>query len=106
MKTVVCFAWVNLHGVVITNFDFEIDSYKNLKIDRRYQSLCICLYIGCRKIFKTPSLIYTISDNGTGQASRQLQSWARKYRVLDGEGERLTLLNNWEATYFNLMNKN
>jgi len=29
-----------------------------------------------------------------------LHAWARKYRVLDGEGERLTLLNNWEATYF------
>jgi hypothetical protein len=47
-----------------------------------------------------PSLVYTISNNGTGQASRQLQSWAKKYRVLDGEGQRLTLFNNWEATYF------
>ncbi|HWJ26734.1 MAG TPA: alpha-galactosidase, partial [Flavisolibacter sp.] len=51
--------------------------------------------------FKTPSLIYALSNNGTGEASRNLHSWARKYRVLDGEGQRLTLLNNLEATYFN-----
>ncbi len=29
-----------------------------------------------------------------------MHDWARKYRILDGEGNRLTLLNNWEATYF------
>jgi alpha-galactosidase len=30
-----------------------------------------------------------------------MHDWARKYQLLDGEGTRLTLLNNWEATYFN-----
>ncbi|HSC37779.1 MAG TPA: alpha-galactosidase, partial [Chitinophagaceae bacterium] len=37
---------------------------------------------------------------GKGTASRQLQQWARNYKLLDGKGTRLTLLNNWESTYF------
>ncbi|CAN5408159.1 alpha-galactosidase [soil metagenome] len=80
--------------------DFEIDSYKNLRLIAGINPYASAYTLAAGKSFKTPSLIYTVSDNGTGSASRQLQSWARKYRVLDGEGERLTLLNNWEATYF------
>jgi alpha-galactosidase len=53
--------------------------------------------------FRTPSFITTYSENGKGEASRNLHNWARKYRLLDGQGSRLTLLNNWEATYFDLM---
>ncbi len=51
--------------------------------------------------FETPSLIYTFSSKGTGDASRQMQSWVRNNALVDGNGERLTLLNNWETTYFN-----
>jgi alpha-galactosidase len=80
--------------------EFEIDSYKNLRLIAGINPYASAYTLPAGKSFKTPSLIYTVSNNGTGQASRQLQSWARKYRVLDGEGERLTLLNNWEATYF------
>jgi alpha-galactosidase len=29
-----------------------------------------------------------------------MHRWARNYKILDGHGQRLTLLNNWEATYF------
>ncbi len=50
--------------------------------------------------FTTPSFIYTFSANGKGDASRNLHHWATNYRLLDGKGSRLTLLNNWEATYF------
>ena len=50
--------------------------------------------------FKTPEFIFTLSENGTGQASRNLQNWARKYQLWNGEGSRMTLLNNWENTAF------
>ncbi|WP_316809170.1 alpha-galactosidase [Pedobacter agri] len=50
--------------------------------------------------FTTPSFIYTYSSNGKGQASRNLQNWARHYKLANGRGERSTLLNNWETTYF------
>lgn len=80
--------------------DFEIDSHKNLRLIAGINPYASVYTLTAGKTFKTPSFIYTVSENGTGQASRQLQSWARKYRVLKGEGNRLTLLNNWEATYF------
>lgn len=80
--------------------DFEITSNKSLRVIAGINPYESAYTLTTGATFKTPSLIYTVSNNGTGQASRQLQSWARKYRVLNGEGERLTLLNNWEATYF------
>ncbi|HEX9600189.1 MAG TPA: alpha-galactosidase [Mariniflexile sp.] len=80
--------------------DFEIDSYKNLRLIAGINPYESNYSLKKEETFKTPSLIYSISNKGTGLASRQLQSWARKHRVLDGEGDRLTLLNNWEATYF------
>jgi len=80
--------------------DFEITSNKTLRFIAGINPYASSYTLKAGESFKTPSLIYTISNNGTGQASRQLQSWARKYRVLNGEGDILTLLNNWEATYF------
>ncbi|ALL08829.1 alpha-galactosidase [Pedobacter sp. PACM 27299] len=50
--------------------------------------------------FITPRFVYTYSSKGTGLASRNLQNWARKYQLREGQGERSTLLNNWETTYF------
>lgn len=80
--------------------DFEIDSHKNLRFIAGINPHASAYTLAAGKSFKTPSLVYTVSNNGSGEASRQLQSWARKYRVLEGLGDRLTLLNNWEATYF------
>lgn len=80
--------------------DFEVDSYKNLRLIAGINPYASAYTLPAGKSFKTPGLVYSLSENGTGQASRQLQRWARNYRVLDGNGNRLTLLNNWEATYF------
>lgn len=80
--------------------DFEIDSHKNLRLITGINPFASEYALAPDVTFTTPSLIYTLSTNGSGEASRNLHNWARKYRVLDGEGERLTLLNNWEATYF------
>jgi alpha-galactosidase len=81
--------------------EYEVDSYDNLRFIAGINPYASEYSLQPGESFKTPSLIYALSNTGTGDASRGLQSWARKYRVLDGEGERLTLLNNWEATYFN-----
>jgi alpha-galactosidase len=80
--------------------DFEVDSYENLRLIAGINPYASEYLLEKNQLFKTPSFIYAISHQGTGSASRGLHTWARKYRVLDGEGERLTLLNNWEATYF------
>ena len=80
--------------------DFEVDSHHNLRLIAGINSYASEYPLASKQEFKTPSFIYTFSENGKGEASRNLHNWARKYRILDGEGSRLTLLNNWEATYF------
>ncbi len=80
--------------------EFEIDSHQNLKLIAGINPYESAYTLKAGESFKTPSLIYSVSSNGAGGASRQIQSWARKFRVLDGEGDRLALLNNWEATFF------
>jgi alpha-galactosidase len=80
--------------------EFEVDSYHNLRFIGGINPYASEYRLQKGQTFKTPSFIYAISHRGTGEASRGLHTWARKYRVLDGDGERLTLLNNWEATYF------
>ncbi|CAH0997788.1 Alpha-galactosidase AgaA [Emticicia aquatica] len=80
--------------------DFEKDSYYNLRLIAGINSHASEYVLSNNQTFKTPSFIYTYSENGKGEASRNMHQWARKYRILDGEGSRLTLLNNWEATYF------
>ncbi len=81
--------------------DFELDPLHNLRLIAGINPYASSYEVAAGKSFETPVLITTFSNEGTGLASRNLHSWARKYRILDGEGSRLTLLNNWEATYFN-----
>ncbi|WMI64800.1 alpha-galactosidase [Aestuariibaculum sp. YM273] len=80
--------------------EFDIDSHQNLRLLAGINPYESTYTLNKGESFKTPSLIYTVSDKGAGNASRQIHSWAKNYRVLDGNGDRLTLLNNWEATYF------
>ena len=80
--------------------DLELDFQDNLRIISGINNYASPYTLKPNEEFVTPSFIYTLSDKGKGQASRQLHDWARNYRILDGKGTRLTLLNNWEATYF------
>lgn len=80
--------------------DFEVDAYNNLRLVAGINPYSSEYLLQPNKVFKTPSFICAISNNGTGEASRNLHSWARKNKILEGQGERLTLLNNWEATFF------
>ena len=80
--------------------DFEVDVFKNLRLIAGINPYASEYLLAPAQEFTTPAFIYTFSDKGKGEASRNLHHWATKYRLLDGEGSRLTLLNNWEATYF------
>ena len=80
--------------------DLELDPLNNLRIIAGINNHASEYSLKPAEEFKTPAFLYTFTDKGKGEASRKLQRWARDYRILDGNGERLTLLNNWEATYF------
>jgi len=81
--------------------DLELDALDNLRVIAGINNYASAYELKAAEEFATPALLYTFSATGKGNASRQLQRWARKYRILDGQGSRLTLLNNWEATKFN-----
>ncbi len=80
--------------------DFEMDLYHHLRVISGINPYASEYPLAPGKEFITPSFIYTYSEHGKGDASRSLHRWARNYRIPDGNGSRMTLLNNWEATYF------
>ncbi len=81
-------------------FTFEVDQENKLRIISGINPFASEYSLQPNEVFRTPEFIFTYSAEGKGKASRSFHSWARKYQVKDGEKSRLTLLNNWEATYF------
>ena len=79
---------------------FEIDPRRNLRLIAGINPYASAYILMPNKEFITPSFLFTYSCQGLGVISRNWHRWARKYRIPQGEGNRLTLLNNWEATYF------
>lgn len=82
-------------------FTFEIDNVNNMRIISGINPYASTYELKPNEVFTTPEFIYTLSNSGVGKASRDLHAWALKYQLKDGQGDRLTLLNNWEATGFN-----
>ena len=82
------------------NFTFEVDQSNKLRIISGINPFASEYSLTPNEVFRTPEFIFTYSAEGKGKASRNFHRWARKYQLKDGEKSRLTLLNNWEATYF------
>jgi alpha-galactosidase len=82
-------------------FLFETDEKGSLRIISGINPFASEYSLQPGVIFKTPPFLFTWSDKGKGQASRNFHRWARNWGILDGNKTRLTLLNNWETTFFN-----
>jgi len=80
--------------------DLELDFQDNLRIIAGMNNYASVYSLKPSEVFETPKFLSILSNSGQGDASRKLQRWARDHKILDGNGDRLTLLNNWEATYF------
>lgn len=80
--------------------DLELDPSNNLRLIAGINNYSADYTLKAGVEFATPKFVYTLTNKGKGEASRNLQNWARKYKIVDGNGPRLTLLNNWESTYF------
>ena len=81
-------------------FTFEVDNVGNLRVIPGINPYASNYELKANEVFTTPEFIFTLSYDGASQGSRNLHDWARKYELKDGEGSRLTLLNNWENTAF------
>lgn len=82
-------------------FTFEVDNVGNLRVISGINPYASAYQLKPGEVFTTPEFIFTLSQQGSAQGSRSLHQWALKYQLKDGQGSRLTLLNNWENTGFN-----
>lgn len=84
------------------NFKLDFETFDDyyLRITAGINNFSSNYTLKPNEVFVAPRLVYTFSTKGKGLASRNLQNWARRYQLADGLGERSTLLNNWETTYF------
>ncbi len=81
-------------------YTFEVDNFDNLRVVSGINPDASDYELKPGEVFTTPDFVFTISTEGRGNGSRNIHRWARKYQLKDGMGDRMTLLNNWEATYF------
>lgn len=81
-------------------FTFEVDNVGALRVIPAINPYASNYKLKAGETFTTPEFIFAMSDNGIGEASRNLHNWARQYQVNMGMEDRLTLLNNWENTGF------
>ena len=81
-------------------FTLEVDNNRNLRVISGINPYASNYYLNRNEVFKTPEFIFTLSQEGMSKASKDIHDWARNYQVKDGNGDRRTLLNNWEATFF------
>ena len=81
-------------------FTFEVDNVGVLRVLPAINPYASDYRLKAGEVFTTPEFIFTLSDHGVGEASRNLHDWARQYQVNKGMEGRLTLLNNWENTGF------
>ena len=79
---------------------FEIDTEERLTIVPGINPFASAWPLKGGESFCTPPMIWTWSDQGAGQASRNLHRWARHYGVYGGGAVNPILLNSWEGAYF------
>lgn len=81
-------------------FCFEVDNLNKLRILSGANPYASTYFLEKGESLKTPALLFSYSDEGTGKMTRNFHHWAKKYGIKNGDKERSILLNNWEATYF------
>lgn len=86
-------------------FKFEVDPQGGLRALCGMNPYASAYHLKPGETFDTPKMVWGWSDRGTGALSRNLQRWARRHALRDGEKPRAVLLNNWEATYFDFDEK-
>ena len=81
-------------------FTFEVDQNGRLRLLSGINPYFSQYTLKAGEAFTTPEFVFTVSDCGMGKAMRNFHRWSRDFMVKNGNGDRITLLNNWEATGF------
>lgn len=86
-------------------FTFEVDHDNELRVISGINPDASQYVLAKGEVFRTPDFYFTLSYNGAGQGSRNFQRWAINHQLYKGKEDRMTLLNNWENTYFDFDEK-
>ncbi|UKK50887.1 alpha-galactosidase [Prevotella sp. E13-17] len=81
-------------------FTFEVDHQRQLRVISGINPDASTYLLKKGEVFRTPDFYFTLSQNGAGEGSRRFQRWAINHQLNKGKEDRMTLLNNWENTYF------
>jgi len=79
---------------------FELDEAGILNVLGGMNSFLSEYSLAPKQVFTTPEMVFTYSDSGKGQISRNYHDWARKYAMAHGDQLRPIVLNSWEGAYF------
>jgi len=87
------------------NLSFEVDESDRLNIVTGMNPFASTFNLSKGEKIHSPEMIWTYSDKGRGQISRNLHNWARQYGLVDGDKIRPIILNSWEGAYHNFDEK-
>ncbi len=79
-------------------FTFEVDHNNALRVVSGINPDASIYFLKKGETFVTPETVFTLSFEGVGRGSRNFRKWATKYWIYGGDGDRKTILNNWEST--------
>ncbi|MBA3282319.1 MAG: alpha-galactosidase [Acidimicrobiia bacterium] len=83
-------------------FDAEVALHGQVRLLAGYQSRGADRILEPGERFTSPSAYWTWSDGGVGPTSRALHRFVREQVARDGTDTRATVVNTWEAMYFDL----
>ncbi|MBP5392447.1 MAG: alpha-galactosidase [Bacteroidaceae bacterium] len=80
-------------------FTFEVDNQHILRVVSGINHDASTYLLQKGDIFRTADFFFTLAK-GTGEGSRRFQRWMMNHQLHKAKDDRMTLLNNWENTYF------
>ena len=80
-------------------FTFEVDNQHILRVISGINHDASTYLLQKGDIFRTADFFFTLAK-GTGEGSRRFQRWMMNHQLHKAKDDRMTLLNNWENTYF------
>ena len=81
-------------------FTFEVDNQHVLRVVSGINHDASTYLLPKGETFRTADFYFTLSNKGAGEGSRRFQRWMMNHQLHKAKDDRMTLLNNWENTYF------
>ena len=80
-------------------FTFEVDNQHILRVVSGINHDASTYLLPKGDVFRTADFFFTLAK-GVGEGSRRFQRWMMNHQLHKAKDDRMTLLNNWENTYF------